>query len=151
MDKSHVNYWQIVWFFSMEERDQEALLGSTEKPWFIEEDKDNLGANYLIGLCLRLSEGFRPFSPYADELRDAVLSAAEHLEPEFWIFRSLSTTPEWRRARTAAAKLLSAENPRVTPPRKPFVIEDLIHVDHYLHASAIRGRPRKWSPKKVTH
>jgi hypothetical protein len=45
MEKSQVNYWQLVWFFSMEKRDQEALLGSTERPWFIEENKDNLGAN----------------------------------------------------------------------------------------------------------
>lgn len=148
MEKSHVIYWQKVWFFSMEESAQEALLGSTEKPWFIEEGKDNFGANYLIGLCLSLGEGFRPFSPYADELRAAVLAASEHLEPEYWIFRTLSTTPEWIRARTAAARLLSAENPRVTPPRKPFVIENLIRVDHYLHASAIRGRPVKWPRKE---
>jgi len=134
MEKSHVVYWQLVWFFSIEESAQEALLGSTEKPWFIEEDKVNPGANYLKGLCLALSEGFRPFSPHADELRAAVLAASEHSEPEYWIFRSLSATPEWGRARTAAARLLEAENPRVTPPRKPFVIEDLIHVDHYRHA-----------------
>ena len=148
MEKSHVIYWQIVWFYSMDESAQAALLGSTEKPWFIEENKDNSGANYLIGLCMTLSEGFRPFNQYADELRAAVLAAAEHLEPEYWIFKSLSATPEWNRARTAAAKLLSDENPRVTPPRKPFVIEDLIHVDHYVHASVIRGRPRRWPRKK---
>ena len=147
MREVHAEYWQLVWFFSMEESAQEPLIGSTEQPWFIEENKDNFGANYLIGLCHTLSEGYRPFNPLADELRDAVLAATRHFEPEYWIFKSLSTTPEWTRARTAAAKLLSAENPRITPPRKPFVIEDLIHVDHYLHASAIRGRPRKW-PKK---
>jgi hypothetical protein len=148
MEKSHVIYWQIVWFFSMDESAQAALLGSTEKPWFIEENKDNSGANYLLGLCMTLSEGYRSFNKYADELRAAVLSAAEHLEPEYWIFKSLTATPEWKRARTAAANLLSAENPRVTPPRKPFVIEDLIHVDHYVHASVIRGRPRRWPRKK---
>jgi hypothetical protein len=147
MDNSHVKYWQLVWFFSMEEGAQAALLGATEQPWFIEEGKDNPGANYLIGLCLALSEGYRPFNPHANELWAAVHAAAEHLEPEYWIFKSLSAAPEWNRARMAAASLLSAENPRVTPPRKPFVIEDLIHVDHYLHASAIRGRPRK-RPRK---
>jgi hypothetical protein len=147
MEKLQIEYWQLVWFFSMEESAQEALIGSTEQPWFIEENKDNFGANYLIGLCLRLSEGWRPFSPLADELSAAVLAASEHLEPEYWIFKSLSNAPEWTRARAAAAQLLSAENTRITPPRKPFVIEDLIHVDHYVHASAIRGKPRRW-PRK---
>src|SRR5690242_7047367 len=75
MKKSQVVYWQLVWFFSMEESAQGALLGTTQKPWFVEENKDNFGANYLIGLCFALSEGDRPFSPLADELRAAVLAA----------------------------------------------------------------------------
>jgi hypothetical protein len=144
MREVHAEYWQLVWFFSMEASAQEVLIGSTEQPWFIEENKDNAGANYLMGLCLRLSEGWRPFNPLADELSAAVFAASQHLEPEYWIFKSLSEAREWTRARVAAAKLLSAENPGVWPPKKPFVVENLIHVDHYVHASAIRGRPKKW-------
>jgi hypothetical protein len=143
MEDPHAKYWQLVWFFSMEESAQEALIGATEESWFIEENKDNFGANYLIGLCLSL-EGWRPFNPLADELSAAVFEASQHLEPEYWIFKSLSNSPEWTRARAAATKLLAAENVRIHPPRKPFIIEDLIHVDHYLHASKIRGKPRGW-------
>lgn len=147
MKDLHVPYWQLVWFFSMDESAQQALLGTTEQQWFIEENKDNLGANYLIGLCLALSEGYRPFNPHADELSAAVFAASEHLEPEYWIFKSLSNAPEWTRARTAAAKLLDAEKPRITPPRKPFIVENLIWVDHFVHASTLRGKPRGW-PRK---
>lgn len=144
MNEVHAEYWQLVWFFSMEESAQEALLGTTQEQWFIEENQDNFGANYLMGLCHALSEGWRPFNPLADELSRAVLAASEHLEPEYWIFESLSNSPEWMRARAAATGLLAAENIRIHPPRKPFIIEDLIHVDHWVHASTIRGKPRRW-------
>jgi len=144
MNDVHAEYWQLVWFFSMEESAQEALIGTTQEQWFIEENKDNSGANYLMGLCHALSEGWRPSNPLADELSRAVLAASEHLEPAYWIFKSLSNSPEWIRAREAATKLLAAEKILIHPPKKPFVIEDLIWVDHYQHASKIRGKPRGW-------
>jgi hypothetical protein len=144
MKEVHAEYWQLVRFFSMEESAQESLIGSTERQWFIEENKDNFGANYLIGLCHALSEGWRPFNPFADELFRVVLAASEHLEPEYWVFKSLSNSPEWTRARAAAAQLLAEEKVQIRPPKKPFVIEDLIHVDHWVHASTIRGKPRRW-------
>ena len=144
MKKVDAEYWQLVWFFSMEESAQEALLGTTKEQWWIEENQDNFGANYLMGLCHRLSEGWCPSNPLAWELRRAVLDASEHLEPQYWIFKSLSKSPEWTRARTAATKLLAEEKIRIWPPKKPFVIEDLIWVDHWVHASTIRGKPRGW-------
>ncbi len=112
MDKSEVRYWQLVWVFSMDKTAQALLIGTTDDHWFIEENDTNCGANYLKGLCLALSEGFRPDSSHATEL-------------------------------------LRSENPRVTPPRKPFVVEDMIRVDHYLHASKIRGRKR-WRKASVS-
>lgn len=132
----------------MEDSAQEALLGSTEEQWFIEENDDNRGANYLIGLCHSLNEGYRPSNPLADEFWAAVLKIVENFEPQYWIFKSLTKSPEWIRARTAAAKLLAAENVQIHPPRKPFVIEDLIRVDHYVHRSKIRGRPKGWPLKR---
>lgn len=147
LEKSTIVYWQLVWFFSMEESAQEALLGSTEEQWFIEENEDNRGANYLIGLCHALNEGYRPFNPLADEFWAAVLAVSQHFEPQYWIFKSLSQSPEWIRARTLAAQLLPSENIQIHPPRKPFVIEDLIRVDHWVHASKIRGKPRGWPVK----
>jgi hypothetical protein len=143
----NAQYWQLVWFFSMEQSAQELLIGSTEQQWFIEENKDNFGANYLIGLCHALSEGYMPWNPLAGEFRRAVLAVSEHSEPAYWIFKSLSNAPEWVHAREVAVKLLNEENPRVTPPRKHFVIEDLVHVDHWVHASKVRGKPRRWPLK----
>lgn len=149
MDKSEVRYWQLVWFFSMDKTAQASLIGPTDDQWFIEENDTNCGANYLIGLCLALSEGFRPDSSHADDLWRAVCEASAHLEPDYWIFGRLSDSPEWTRARKSATELLRSENPRVTPPRKPFVVEDMIRVDHYLHATKIRGRKR-WRKASVS-
>jgi hypothetical protein len=109
MEKSQVVYWQLVWFFSMEAPAQEALIGSTEEQWLIEEDAQNIGANYLKGLCLVFLEGYRSDHPHAVELSATVLGISNHFDPGYWCFSSLSSTAEWRHARAVAMKLLHSE------------------------------------------
>ena len=140
MDSSYVLFWQLTWFFSFDDTTQAALIGPTEEQWFIEEDDENSGANYLIGLCHAFDEcsSARPDNSYAVEFYRALLAVSGHFQPSYWCFRTLSATAEWNRLRALASTLLQLENPRVTPPRKPFRIEDLIHVDHYQHASKVR-------------
>ena len=127
----------------MDESAQAALLGSTEEQWFIEEDERNVGANYLKGLCYAFVECIRPFSIHADELRATILAISHHLEPSYWNFKSLAATPEWRHARCVARELLRLDATRVTPPREPFKIERLIHVEEYQHASTIRAQSKR--------
>lgn len=128
----------------MEDAAQEALLGTTEEQWFIDENKKNPGANYLIGLCTAFIEfGIQqPRRPYGTELWNTVREIADHDKPAYWNFKSLVETPEWKHARSMAKQLLREENTRVTPPHKPFQIEQLIYVDEYEHRS--RRRQPRW-------
>jgi len=135
-------YWQLVWFFSMDDIHQAALIGSTEDQWFIEESSKNAGANYLMGVVNALTEGWLPSKPKGSELRVKISEIADHFHPSYWCFESLSATLEWKQARCLAKELLDEEKPMVCPPKQPFKIENLIRVEHYQHASKIRGRVR---------
>ena len=148
MKISHPLFWQFVWFFSMDESNQEALIGPVEDQWFIEEDETNTGANYLIGVCLAFFEISPPWldqklEPQIQTLRHAVVRLSEDLKPKNWAFHTLAKSEGWRSARSIATALIRDSKTLVRPPRKPFKIEDIIHVDHYQHASKVRLQLRK--------
>src|SRR5689334_3464066 len=148
MDKIKPLFWQFVWFFSMEEADQESLIGPVESYWFIEEDETNTGANYLIGVCLAFFEISPPLSNRELEhqihtLRRTVQQLSEDLVPGNWAFRALAQRADWKSARSIARVLLNDSKTLVRPPRKPFKIEQIIHVDHFAHASVVRKYIKK--------
>lgn len=143
MDKIKPLFWQFVWFFSMDESAQEALIGPVDSRWFIEEDETNLGANYLIGVCLAFFEISPPLSnselgSQIHQLRRMVQRLSDDLVPGNWAFPSLAKREEWKSIRSIARDLLQNSKTLVRPPRKPFKIEDIIHVDHFAHASVAR-------------
>jgi hypothetical protein len=143
MDKVKPLFWQFVWFFSMDETDQESLIGPVDSQWFIEEDETNKGANYLIGVCLAFFEISPPLSKQPVEsqistLRHTAQRLSEDLVPSNWAFRALAQKEDWKSARKIARALLEESKTLVRPPRKPFKIEDIIHVDHFAHASVAR-------------
>ncbi len=150
MSRKHVDeinplFWQFVWFFSMDEADQESLIGTVDSHWFIEEDETNKGANYLIGVCLAFFEISPPLRQQGLEaqisaLRRTVQRLSEDLVAGNWAFRVLAQKEDWGSARNIARALLKDSKTLVHPPRKPFEIEDIIHVDHFAHASVVR----KW-------
>jgi hypothetical protein len=143
MDTIKPLFWQFVWFFSMEESAQEALIGPVDSHWFIEEDETNSGANYLLGVCLAFFEVSPPSSTpeleaQMHQLRHIVQRMSEDLVPRNWAFHSLAKKEEWNLARNIALALLQHSKTLVRPPRKPFKIEDIIHVEHFAHASVVR-------------
>jgi hypothetical protein len=143
MSTGDFRFWQFVWFFSMDESAQESLIGRVNEQWFIEEDQENAGANYLMGVCLAFFE-ISPHSlgetlePAAHALRHTVVRLADELRPEQWAFRTLAKSEGWLTARQMATALIAESKTTVRPPRKPFKIEEIIHVDHYQHASRLR-------------
>ena len=127
----------------MDESAQEGLIGPVDSHWFIEEDETNHGANYLIGVCLAFFEISPPSSnpklePQIHRLRHIVQRLSDDLMPRNWAFSSLAKKEEWKLARSIALDLLEHSKTLVRPPRKPFKIEDIIHVDHFAHASVVR-------------
>jgi hypothetical protein len=139
----HPLFWQFVWFFSMEESAQEALIGPVDSQWFIEEDETNVGANYLLGVCLAFFEISPPWreqklEPQIRTLRRDVNCLSNDLEPKNWAFRNLAKSEKWRSIRNTARALIQDSKTLVRPPRKPFKIEDIIHVDHFAHASIVK-------------
>lgn len=150
MNISHPLFWQFVWFFSMDEADQASLIGRVEEQWFIEENETNAGANYLIGVCLAFFEISPPQLDQALEqqvhkLRHAVNDLAQDLDPANWAFHTLSKSDGWHSARSLATALIKDSNTLIHPAKKPFKIEDIIHVDHFAHASIVREALRKGS------
>src|SRR4051812_21059215 len=120
-------FWQFVWFFSMEDSAQEALIGSVDELWFIEEDEENTGANYLIGVCLAFFEISPPghkrkLEPKIHTLRHTVNNLSNDLEPTNWAFRTLAKTEKWKSIRSIASALIKDSKTLVHPPRKPFKI-----------------------------
>jgi len=77
-------------------------------------------------------------------------------KPSYWNFKSLVETAEWKHARSMARQLLREEETPVTPPRKPFHIEKLIHVEEYQIAptqkmEAVKRSNARLPPKLATH
>jgi hypothetical protein len=146
MEKSNAIYWSIVWFFALKEEEQEMLFGQTEEQWFIEENTKNIGANYLKGVCIAFDEfaGYRFVeSILAEELKSVVRTISENYKPAYWNFDILKKTNEWKLARKKAKMLLEEEKIWIQPPSRPFVIEQLIRVEHYCHAREVRKHLKK--------
>ena len=71
-------------------------------------------------------------------LRQTVNRLSNDLVPGNWAFRTLAQNEDWKSIRKMARSLLVESKTLVRPPQKPFKIEDLIHVDHFAHASVVR-------------
>jgi hypothetical protein len=141
MGKEDFVAWQIMQFFSIGGAEQKLLIGNTDEEWFIEEDENNVGANYLIGLCAAYLECPRcgVFDvDSVDQFREKVLFVKDHFDPAYWRFDDLCETEEWQALRKLANLCIEALGPVLYPLRKPFKIENLIHVGHYKHAKEIR-------------
>lgn len=141
MQKSDYIGINIIYFFSLDKDDQKLLVGKTREQWFIEEDSSNAGANYLCGLCavcLEYVNGPIFENEHICEFRNRILKLSNNLDPEFWTFEILSESREWEEVRRLAQICINELNPILHSLRKPFIIEDLIHVDHYTHASVVR-------------
>jgi hypothetical protein len=142
--------WKLLSFYSLGAGEQLKLCGQTED-WFCKESAHrNAGANYLFGCFIAACSHISVLESLADEegAEEQAANVQEFLlelrrlppreDASVWSFAALSSSAEWERLRRLARATLSALNLESNPPRRPFVIGELVEVHGYRSATKFR-------------
>ncbi|UXI70353.1 hypothetical protein [Tahibacter amnicola] len=130
--------WRLVSFFSLPGEAQRVLCGSTGSYFCRESAYRNPGANYLFGCVVVAGQYVHALSGVfhdADGAIGAFMAKLKALPPRedagVWSYAALEAAAEWEEVRIEARYLLRELGLPCNPPRRPFVIEELIEVEGY--------------------
>ena len=145
--------WKLLSFYSLDAAEQLQRCGETQD-WYCKESAHrNGGANYLFGCFLAASDHIRVLHGMADDdgageeaaCVQEFLLELKRLPPRedasIWSFAALSSAAEWERLRRLARATLSALNLDCNPPRRPYVIDELVDVYCYRSVKKFRLCP----------
>lgn len=145
--------WKLLSFYSLDAAAQLTLCGETED-WFCKESAHrNGGANYLFGCSVAAETSISALESMAEDegaaeeaacVREFLLELKRLPPPEdssVWSFAALPRAAEWERLRRLARAALAALNLDCNPPRRAFVIHELVEVYCYRSVEKFRRCP----------